>query len=106
VKLRGACTRDGKCARENRGKGLHRDEHVESAPPPSIKRVPSTFPQLRSLYRAFDPARCKERNTAGRCFGKLRQFRAAATRYDKGDFMYQATVDVVSIRIWLRDPVS
>jgi hypothetical protein len=29
-----------------------------------------------------------------------------ATRYDKRDFMYQATVDVASIRIWLRDPVA
>jgi transposase len=36
---------------------------------------------------------------------KLKQFRAVATRYDKRDFMYQVTVDVASIRIWLRDPV-
>jgi transposase len=54
---------------------------------------------------AFDPGRYKERNTVERCFGKLKQFRAVATRYDKRDFMYQATVDVASIRIWLRDPV-
>jgi transposase len=40
-----------------------------------------------------------------RCFSKLKQFRAVATRYDKRDFMYKATVDVASIRIWLRDPV-
>lgn len=32
------------------------------------------------------------------------QFRAVATRYDKRDYMYQATVDVASIRIWLQDP--
>jgi transposase len=54
---------------------------------------------------AFDPEHCKERNTVERCFAKLKQFRAVATRYDKRDFMYQATVDVASIRIWLRDPV-
>ncbi len=36
---------------------------------------------------------------------KLKQFRAVATRYDKRDYMYQATIDVASIRIWLRDPV-
>ena len=47
-----------------------------------------------------------ERNTVERCFSKLKQFRAVATRYDKRDFMYQATVDVASIRIWLRDPVT
>jgi transposase len=40
-----------------------------------------------------------------RCFNKLKRFRAVATRYDKRGFMYQATVDVASIRIWLRDPV-
>jgi hypothetical protein len=32
------------------------------------------------------------------------QFRAVATRYDKRDYIYQATVDVASIRIWLQDP--
>ena len=54
----------------------------------------------------FDAARYKERNTVERCFSKLKQFRAVATRYDKRDFMYQGTVDVASIRIWLRDPVT
>lgn len=55
---------------------------------------------------AFDARRCKERNTVERCFGKLRQFRAVATRYDKREFMYQGTVDLASIRIWLPDPVA
>ena len=41
-----------------------------------------------------------------RCFSKLKQLRAVATRYDKRDFMYQAAVDVASIRIWLRGPVT
>jgi transposase len=54
---------------------------------------------------AFDAGRYKERNTVERCFGKLKQFRAVATRYDKREFMYQGTVDLASIRIWLRDPV-
>jgi transposase len=53
---------------------------------------------------AFDPARYTERNTVERCFGKLKQFRAVATRYDKRDYMYQATLDVASIQICLRDP--
>ena len=54
---------------------------------------------------AFDAGRYKERNTVERCFAKLKQFRAVATRYDKREFMYQGTVDLASIRIWLRDPV-
>jgi transposase len=53
----------------------------------------------------FDAGRYKERNTVERCFAKLKQFRAVATRYDKREFMYQGTFDVASIRIWLRDPV-
>jgi hypothetical protein len=31
--------------------------------------------------------------------------RAVATRYDKRDYVFRGTVDVASIRIWLRDPV-
>ena len=46
-----------------------------------------TPPQPRPGRRppAFNPARYKERNTVERCFAKLRQFRAVATRYDKRD---------------------
>ena len=32
--------------------------------------------------------------------------RAVATRYDKRDYIWRGTVDVASIRIWLRHPVS
>ena len=55
---------------------------------------------------AFDPHHYKERNTVERCFSKLKQFRAVATRFDKRKLIYQGTVDVASIRIWLRDPVD
>ena len=49
-------------------------------------------------------AHYRERNTVERCFSKLKQFRAVATRYDKRKEIYQGTVDLASIRIWLRDP--
>ena len=55
---------------------------------------------------AFDRDIYKERNTVERCFNKLRQFRAVATRYDKRERIYQGTVDVASIRLWLRAPVT
>jgi hypothetical protein len=29
-----------------------------------------------------------------------------ATRYDKRDYIFRGTIDVASIRIWLRDPVT
>ena len=47
----------------------------------------------------------KQRNTVERAFSKLRQHRAVATRYDKRDFVWRGTVDVASVRIWLREPV-
>ncbi|MBB6347977.1 transposase [Nonomuraea muscovyensis] len=54
----------------------------------------------------FDREAYKERNTVERCVNKLRQHRAVATRYDKRQRIYQGTIDVASIRIWLRDPVT
>jgi transposase len=55
---------------------------------------------------AFDPERSKERNTVERCVNKLKNFRAVATGYDKRELIYQGTIDVASIRIWLRDPMK
>lgn len=53
----------------------------------------------------LDAERYKERNTVERCINKLRQFRAVATRFDKREVIYQGTIDVASIKIWLRGPV-
>lgn len=55
---------------------------------------------------AFDPLQYKNRNVVERCINKLKHHRAVATRYDKREYVYQGTVDVASIRIWLRDPVQ
>jgi transposase len=54
---------------------------------------------------AFDPQRYKDRNTVERCINKLKLCRAVATRYDKRQYIFHGTIDVASIRIWLRDPV-
>jgi hypothetical protein len=35
--------------------------------------------------------------------GAADPFRAVATRYDKRRYMYQATVDIATMKIWLRD---
>jgi transposase len=54
---------------------------------------------------AFDPARYKDRNAVERCYAKLMQSRAVATRYDKRQQIFEGTIDIASIRICLRDPV-
>ena len=41
----------------------------------------------------FDPERYQERNTVERCFGKLKQFRAVATRYDKRERIFPGTIE-------------
>jgi transposase len=42
--------------------------------------------------------------SARRILRRVPQFRAVATCYDKRTEIYQGTVDVASIRIWLRGP--
>jgi transposase len=60
-------------------------------PMPNRKRRPvfSAF-----LYRY--------RNLVERFFNKLKHFRAIATRYDKRDDNFLASIQLASIRIWLR----
>ena len=45
----------------------------------------------------------RQRNQVERFFNKLKHFRAVATRYDKRDDNYLASVQLASIRIWLRN---
>ena len=50
----------------------------------------------------FSPRLYKQRNAVERFFNKLKHFRAIATRYDKRDDNFLASVQLASIRIWLR----
>jgi transposase len=50
----------------------------------------------------FDEELHKKRNHAERFFCKLKHFRAVATRYDKRDDNFLASVQLASLRIWLR----
>lgn len=51
----------------------------------------------------FDREAYRGRNTVERCINLLKQNRAVATRYDKRATIFDGTVLVASIRIWLRD---
>lgn len=64
----------------------------------NIRAMPNRvkiFPFSHRLYR--------QRNAVERFFNKLKNFRAVATRYDKRDDNFLASVQLASIRIWLRN---
>lgn len=44
----------------------------------------------------------KTRNQVERGLGRLKHFRTVATRYDKLQDRYMATVTIASIMVWLR----
>lgn len=52
---------------------------------------------------AFDAEAYRQRNTVERAIRKLKSHRAVAMRSDKREYIYNGTIDVASIRIWLRD---
>jgi transposase len=83
------------------------------------RRIKTTIPEKSDQQKAraakgsaggrppkFDTAAYKQRNTAERAFNKLKAFRAVATRTDKREYVFQGTIDVASIKIWLRHPVT
>jgi len=51
-------------------------------------------PFSRGLYKA--------RNRVERFFNKLKHFRAVATRFDKHDANYLASIKLAALRIWMR----
>jgi transposase len=50
----------------------------------------------------FDRDKYKERNLVERCFNRLKQHRALATRYAKRASLYRALVLIACILIWLK----
>ena len=56
----------------------------------------------RKRRPAFSAFLYRYRNLVKRFLNKLKQFRAVATRYDKRDDDFLASLQLASIRIWLR----
>ncbi|KOV81795.1 transposase [Nocardia sp. NRRL S-836] len=52
---------------------------------------------------AFDSMIYKRRNVVERCFNRLKQFRAIATRYDKTALSYQAMIDLATLTSGFED---
>lgn len=50
----------------------------------------------------FDTVLYKRRNLVERCFSKLKQFRAIASRYDKLASRYRSGLLLASLILWLR----
>jgi transposase len=50
---------------------------------------------------AFDTEIYKRRNVVERCFQRLKQYRAIATRYDKTALSYQAMIGLATLNMWL-----
>ena len=56
----------------------------------------------RKVQRDYDRDLYKERNLIERMFGKLKQFRRIATRYDKTKTAFMAFIHIASILLWLK----
>ena len=56
----------------------------------------------RKNVPAFSAFLYRYRNLVECFFNRLKHFRAVATRYDKRDDNFLASVQLASIRIWLR----
>jgi transposase len=63
----------------------------------NIKPMPN-----RVRRASFSAWLYKSRNAVERFFNKLKHFRAVATRYDKRDENFLASVQIASMRIWIR----
>jgi transposase len=62
-----------------------------------IKPMPGRLIELSFNRRIY-----RKRNAVERFFNKIKHFRAVATRYDKRDDNYLASVKLAALRIWMR----
>lgn len=63
----------------------------------NIKPMPN-----RMNVPAFSPWLYRYRNLVERFFGKLKHFRAVATRFEKYDANYLGLIKIAAARIWMR----
>ena len=70
----------------------------------AAKRARAVIPNnpSRAKKHPFDKALYKERHLIECCFGRLKQFRRVATRYEKTARNYLAIVTLAATVLWLR----
>ncbi|WEH31865.1 IS5 family transposase [Streptomyces sp. AM 3-1-1] len=73
---------------------------IKSAIPERLDQINGRLSRGESLCH-LDRAAYRRRNLVERCFNKLKQNKALATRYDKRARHYQALVALACLRLWL-----
>jgi len=82
-------------------KGYDTDELVAAIH--DMKAIPVIPPRKnRKDQRYYDKTIYKERNLVERTFGKLKQFRRLATRYDRKSENFLAFIYLASINCWVK----
>ena len=74
-----------------------REKMAERGAWANIKPMPN-----RVNVPAFSSWLCRYRNLVERFFGKLKHFRAVATRFEKHDANYLGLIKLAAARIWMR----
>ena len=82
-------------------KGFDADERVLEPLAAAGKAAVIPPRSTRNCPRDFDRHRDKERHLGEKFFGKIKQFRAIATRYDKTARNFLAAVHLVAAIVWL-----
>jgi len=82
-------------------KGYDSDKLIEAI---AAKGAEAVIPPMkhRKVQREYDKDRYKDRNLVERFFGKVKQFRRVATRYEKTARNFLAFVHLASIMILLQ----
>lgn len=95
--------RDGRLCRRA-GYSLYQGcPHVDRAAPVMCQPFSQLEPDQQAVrISAFSPFLYRYRSLVENFFSELKHFRAEATRYDKRDDNFLASVQLASIRIWLR----
>lgn len=89
------------------GQTLLADRAPDSDALQTVRAARGAFANIRPMpnrvkYFPFDADLDRARNRVERFFNQIKHFGAVATRFDKRDDTYLASVPVVSIRIWSR----